>query len=45
VILNALQHLSVTNFYGVTTMIDVLRGTESKKIFDANLNAIPEFGS
>ena len=45
VMLNALQHLSANNFYGVTTMIDILRGTESKKIIDAKLNAIPEFGA
>lgn len=45
VMLNALQHISASNFYGIAIMLDVLRGTESKRIFDAKLNAIPEFGA
>lgn len=45
VILNALQHISAIHYYGVTTMIDVLRGIETKKILGAKLNAIPEFGA
>lgn len=45
VMLNALQNLSTTNFYGVSTMIDVLRGVETKKIFDSKLNTVSEFGA
>lgn len=37
--------MSSVRFYGVTMLVDILRGTDNKRIFDNNLNKIPEFGS
>lgn len=45
VMLNALQHISKINYYGVTIMLDVLHGMETKRLFEAKLNAVPEFGA
>lgn len=42
--LKALQHISAIRYYGVTVLVDVLRGIETKKILKAKLNTIPEFG-
>lgn len=44
-ILNCLSHVSETKFYGVTTLIDILRGAKSKKILDAQLDKIPEYSA
>ena len=43
IILNCLVHVSETKFYGVTTLVDILRGAKSKKILDAQLDKIPEY--
>lgn len=44
VILKTLQSVSNVRYYGVTMLIDVLSGNVTKRLFDANLNALPEFG-
>lgn len=43
-ILQGLSHISETHYYGTTLLIDVLRGSESKRIIDAKLNLLPEYG-
>ena len=40
-----LQNMSSVRFYGVTMLVDILRGADSKRIFDNNLNKIQEFGA
>lgn len=42
--LKALQHISAIRYYGVTMLLDVLHGAATKRLFDAGLNAIPEYG-
>ncbi len=44
-ILQALQNMSKIRFYGVTMLLDILRGSESKRILEAGLNSISEYGS
>ncbi len=44
-ILNALQNVSRVRYYGIAMLVDVLHGTENKRIFDNMLDKIPEFGS
>lgn len=44
-ILSALQHISSVRYYGVTMLLDILHGTESKRVLEARLNYIPEFGT
>lgn len=43
-ILNALQNLSKVKYYGVTVLVDILRGVESKKISNNKLDELSEFG-
>ena len=43
IILNCLVHVSETKFYGVTTLVDILRGAKNKKILNAQLDKIPEY--
>ncbi len=43
-ILNCLYHISEKKYYGTTTLVDVLRGSNSKKIFRNNLNQVKEYG-
>ncbi|MGN6713437.1 UvrD-helicase domain-containing protein [Anaerocolumna jejuensis] len=45
VILNALQHVSEIRYYGIVMLMDVLQGMETKRLFEAKLNAITEFGA
>lgn len=45
VILKALQHISEVRYYGITMILDVLQGMETKRLFEAKLNIIPEFGA
>lgn len=40
----ALQNVSKVRYYGVTLLVDVLKGSESKKILDNHLNLISEYG-
>jgi len=43
-ILQGLLHISEMRYYGITVLIDVLRGANSKRIIDAKLNTLPEYG-
>lgn len=43
-ILLGLSHISETHYYGTTLLIDVLRGSESKRIINAKLDLLPEYG-
>ena len=45
IILQCLIHISSKNYYGITTLVDVLRGSKSKKVLEAKLDHIPEYGS
>ena len=44
-LLCALQDVSKIRYYGVWMLIDVVRGTENKRIFDNKLNNLSCFGS
>ena len=44
-ILKALQSVSRDKFFGKATLIEVLRGVDSKKVFENQLNIIDEFGA
>ncbi len=44
IILNCLYHISEKKYYGITTLVDVLRGASSKKIYKNNLDQIKEYG-
>lgn len=44
-IVKALQNISRNKFYGVTVLVDVLRGTNNKKIFENQLHLVVEFGA
>lgn len=44
-VVNALQNVSRVRFYGVTILADVLKGTDSKRVFENKLDKIPEFGA
>ncbi|MCM1189951.1 MAG: UvrD-helicase domain-containing protein [bacterium] len=43
-IVKALQNISRAKFYGITMLTDVLKGVTNKRIFDNQLDKIPEFG-
>lgn len=43
-VVKALQNVSRKRFYGVTVLTDILKGADSKKIYDNMLDKIPEFG-
>ena len=42
--LQCLTHMSADKYYGVSTLVDVLRGSQSKKLLTAKLDRIPEYG-
>lgn len=42
-VLQCLSHISDKKYYGVSVLVDVLRGSQSKKIMDAGLNRITEY--
>lgn len=44
-ILCALQDISVTRYYSMPTLVDVLRAVENKTVFDNNLNKVKTFGA
>ena len=44
-ILSAQQNVSVVRYYGVTVLLDLLRGESTQKIMDAKLNEVPEYGA
>lgn len=44
-VLHCLSHISEKKYYGITVLVDVLRGSQSKKIMDAGMNHITEYAS
>ena len=44
-IVKALQNVSRNKFYGVTILVDVLKGANNKKIFENQLHLVTEFGA
>lgn len=44
-IVKALQNVSKDKFFGVATLVEVLRGSNNKKIFDNQLHTVEEFGA
>lgn len=44
VILNTVKHISDIRYYGVTMLLDVLRGIETERLLDAKLHSVPEYG-
>ena len=44
-VLHCLSHISEKKYYGITVLVDVLRGSKSKKIMAAGLNHIAEYAS
>lgn len=45
IIVKALQNVSRNKFYGVTILVDVLKGVNNKKIFEKQLHLVTEFGA
>ena len=45
VILQCLLHISQKKYYGIMILVDVLRGSQNKKLIGANLDQIPEYGA
>lgn len=45
IIVKALQNISKVKFYGVTILTDVLKGVNSKRIFENKLDKLEEFGA
>ena len=43
-ILKALQNVSKVKYYGVTMLVDVLRGANNKRLIDNSLDQVPEYG-
>lgn len=39
-----LSHVSEKHYYGISTLVDVLRGAQSKKLLSAGLNSVAEYG-
>lgn len=44
-VLQCLSHISEKKYYGITVLVDVLRGSQSKKIMGVGLNKITEYAS
>lgn len=44
-ILQCLSHISEKKYYGITTLVDVLRGAQSKKIIESGLDKVSEYAS
>lgn len=44
-IVKALQNVSRNKFYGVTVLVDVLKGINNKKIYENQLHLVTEFGA
>ena len=43
IILNCLSHISEKRYFGITVLVDVLRGAKSKRITETLLDAVPEY--
>jgi DNA helicase-4 len=44
-VIQCLSNISAKRYYGVNILIDVLRGASSKRIQEAQLDGIPEYGA
>lgn len=44
VILQCLAHVSTKRYYGITVLVDVLRGAQSARIQSSKLDLVPEYG-
>ena len=44
-IVAALQHVSEIRYYGTNMLLDVLRGSGTKRLYDAGLQLLPESGA
>lgn len=44
IVLQCLSHISEKRYYGINVLADVLRGAHSKRIIDAELDKLPEYG-
>ena len=44
-VLQCLSNISVHHYYGVSTLVDILRGANSKRIRQEQLDQIPEYGT
>ncbi len=44
IVLQCLSHISEKRYYGINVLADVLRGANSKRITDAELDKLPEYG-
>lgn len=44
-IVAALQHVSEIRYYGTNMLLDVLRGSGTKRLYDAGLQLLPEYGA
>ncbi len=44
-VVKALQNISRVRYYGATVLAEVLKGTDSKKVFNSKLDKLPEFGA
>lgn len=44
IILQCLSHISEKKYYGTTVLVDVLRGSQSKRVKEAHLDEIQEYG-
>ena len=45
IVLQCLSHISEKKYYGITTLVDVLRGAQSKKIKEFGLYLVSEYGA
>jgi DNA helicase-4 len=45
IIIQCLSNISARRYYGITILVDVLRGANSKRIQEAQLDGIPEYGA
>ena len=43
-VLQCLSHISEKRYYGISILADVLRGANSKRIVNSELNKLPEYG-
>ena len=44
-IIQCLSNISARRYHGITVLVDVLRGANSKRIQEAQLDSIPEYGA
>ena len=44
ILLNALNHISETHYYGIHMLCDVVKGSQNEKLLKAHFNKIEEYG-